>query len=238
MAREGIETFWNAVASPGGNYLLISYSPRSGKDKRFELADTGAMRVVRAWTDPGFGGVHASAPFDDGDVLAKNGSGGTLVAGPPEGPWRPVRVDWDPRCKPGDYRPINDQTILASAPVAIDRWCYSLDLTTGGLLFTQELGEKEIVRSLAVSADGQRFALAIYRGKGGSWGLDIPAHYSLNRIKVYDIPSRQWIFALDGKKQGIKSISGLAVSPDGSLLSLINQDGMLRVYRIPQKPGG
>jgi hypothetical protein len=239
VGREGIETDWDAVPSPGGKYLLISYGLRTEKDiwsarTRFELAETGNTQLARAWIDPGFGGVHAFAPFDDGDLLAINGSGGGLVIGPPQGPWRPAHVTWDPHCQPSEYRPINDRTILGWTSITIDRWCYSLSVMTPELLFAQEFAEKDFVRSVAVSSQGQRFALAIERGKGGSWALDIPAHYSLNRIMVYDVAKRRWMPSLDAKRQGIRSISALALSPDGSEVAVIDQDGILQVYDVTE----
>jgi len=45
------------------------------------------------------------------------------------------------------------------------------------------------------------------------------------------------VHSLDGKKQGAKHISALALSPDGSLLAWINQDGLLELYRLPAAVG-
>lgn len=75
--------------------------------------------------------------------------------------------------------------------------------------------------------------IAIYEGKGGSEMLDIAPHYSLKSIRVYDLSERRWVYTLGGKSHGIRSISALALSPDGSFLGLINQDGVLQVYRVP-----
>lgn len=63
--------------------------------------------------------------------------------------------------------------------------------------------------------------------------MDIGRKASLVRIQVYDIPSRQWTYSLDAEKQGAKLLSGLGLSPDGSLLALITQDGILEVFRVP-----
>jgi hypothetical protein len=246
VGREATPGSWGVGSSPGGRYLLIHYGPRSNEDNprgflgavtRLELIDTEALRLVHTWTDHGFGDIHPFDLFDDGNILAINGTGGVTVVGPPGGPWRSFQVPWRSRCRPGGKTLINDRAIFGTTTVSTDRRCYSLTLTTGEILFAQEFADKEIVRWLAVSPGGRRFAIAVDKGRGGSWGLDIPARYSVDRVTVYDIPSRQWIFALSGKKQGIKSISGLALSPDGSLLGLINQDGILEVYRIPEGSG-
>ncbi len=107
---------------------------------------------------------------------------------------------------------------------------------SGEVLFEEEFPEREWFTYLPSSGDGRRFALAIERGKGGSRPLDIHPHYSLSRLSVFDLPSRRWVYKLEAKTHGIKSISGLALSPDGSLLALINQDGVLELYRLPDTP--
>jgi hypothetical protein len=96
---------------------------------------------------------------------------------------------------------------------------------------------REIVDWWATSADGERLALAVDRLRGGSAVLDIGPTSALNRVIVYDIRSREWVHSLDGKKQGAKHISALALSPDGSLLAWINQDGLLELYRLPAAVG-
>jgi hypothetical protein len=245
VGREAIPGEWNASASPGGKYLLISYSPRSNEGgwmgdaiTEFELIDTELLRITRSWTDKGFGGIHPFYCLDDGEIVAINGTGGATVIGPPGGPWRVFQAPWPPRCAPHLKKtPVTDDAIFGGTTLSIDRWCYSLTLTTGEVVFAQQFADKETVRWLAASGGGRRFAIAVYRGRGGSWALDIGAHYSLNRVMVYDIPGHRWIFTLSGKNQGIKSISGLALSPQGSLLALINQDGILEVYRIPERSG-
>lgn len=227
IGADGTTGYWGAEPSPAGKYLLVWYDPRGSDDRLVELVDTETLQVVRPWTHNWLG-----SPFDGGNFFEIDRTG-IPVIGPPGGPSVPFRPPWDAGCRPSSYFPVNDQTIFGSTMVSIDRWCYSLATTDRQLVFSERFGEKEIVRSLSVSAGGRRFALAVYRGKGGSWAFDIPARYSLNRIMVYDIPSRKWVYTLDGKKQGIKSISGLALSPDGSLLALIDQEGILEVYRLP-----
>lgn len=246
VGREATVNDWQAKPSTGGRYLLISYGPRSnetnplglgGEVTRQELIDTETLSVTRSWTEKAFGVVQAVIPLDSGKLFAYDRSTRHDVIGsPPDGPWRLVLINWPRACKPNDEFPIGDHAFSSGRALSIDRRCESLATTNGVILFSHELGEKEIGWHRAVSANGQRFADAIYKGKGGSWLLDIPAHYTLKQIRVYDIAARRWIYTLDGKKQGIKTISGQALSPDGSLLALIDQDGILQVYRIPQTP--
>jgi hypothetical protein len=239
IGHEAIYNQWNLRSSPAGGYLKFEYSPVNDKGVsqtstgKWELIDTKSLQVVWRDTDPGYGGIHIGSPLDDGEVLARNGTGGAALVGKPGGPWRPYSDPrWDPGCRPTDTWLVSNEAIFGADPLSLDRWCYTVGLKTGEVLFAENFANKEIVRWLASSACSQRFALAVDRGKGGSWALDLGPHYSLNRIMVYDIPSRRWIFTLSGKRQGIKSISGLALSPDGSLLGLINQDGILEVYRV------
>jgi len=50
---------------------------------------------------------------------------------------------------------------------------------------------------------------------------------------VYDVNTRQWDYTIGAKSQSIKDLAGLALSPDGSSLALISDDGKLRLYRLP-----
>jgi hypothetical protein len=106
----------------------------------------------------------------------------------------------------------------------------------GKLLFQQVFHNKEILRSSPAwhpSADGRRFAIAVMKVKGGNEFLDIGGHASLDRIMVFDIARQRWIYTLDAKSHKITGISAMAVSPDGSLVGLITQEGILEAYRVP-----
>lgn len=232
VGREASETFWDAVPSPRGDYILIWYDSRDGRHCTFELVNTQSMEVTGSGpNDHGPGSIPVYAVLDDGTMLADN-SRGALVLEPPRGPWREPQFAWSPGCKAWWHLPVSGQALFGGRTLGIERWCYSLALTTGEVVFELPLPEKEMARYVTGSGSRERLALAIEKGRGGSWLLDIPDRYSLNRITVYDIQSRQWIFSLQGKVQHIRSISGLALSPDGSNLALIDQDGILRVYEV------
>jgi hypothetical protein len=81
------------------------------------------------------------------------------------------------------------------------------------------------------SADGKRFAVGVSEHKGGSAFFDVSYNSVLKRIVVYDIPSRQPVYTLDAKKSKIKTFSGLALSPDGSLMAIL-VDGVIEVYKV------
>jgi hypothetical protein len=233
VGREAAGTWWDIVPSPGGKYIWAWYSPRTQESwvhapsRVSALLEATTLRIVLPWASRPQGFV----PLDDGNVVTGDGHAYPLT-GPPGGPWRQLGARWPAGCKPVSFvAPISDRALLGGA-MSIHGWCYTLTLISGEVLFSQQLPQEQIFRWRAVSPGGQRFAVAVERGRGGSRALDIAPHYSIDRVMVYDVPSRRWLFTLHGKEQGITSISGVALSPDGSLLALINQDGILQVYRV------
>jgi hypothetical protein len=230
VKRDAVQGGWDAVPSPGGKYLMIwYYTLPDGDSTMSALIEIATVRTVVPWAQ----GANGFIPLDDGNVVTGVGS----RIGPLRGPWRPLGIPWRQGCKPTRFLiALSDSVLFGGTSVSIDRWCYGLALTTDQILFERELPDKEFVGLVGVSAGGQRFAVETYKIHGESWLLDIGGHALVYRIRVYEIPARRWIFALDGKKQGIKTISGLALSHDGSLLALINQDGILEVYRVPATP--
>jgi hypothetical protein len=257
-AAKGTTRFY---ASPGGKYLLISYEPRAEEQtwnairpsagenrKQFgeriarfaattstvevECIDLDSLRVSRSWTQKGLAAGWEPKITDTGTMLVVGGRQDieTLTQ-------RGVRyvicpsINWG--CSISATFVSNDALFSPWVNLGTGRVAIRLTRTDGKLVFEQKLPEKQYVRHTAASASRQRFAVAIDRGRGGSELLDIGAHYSLDRIMVYDIPSRQWIYILDVEREGIKSISGLALSPYGTLMALINQDGILEMFRLP-----
>jgi hypothetical protein len=63
-----------------------------------------------------------------------------------------------------------------------------------------------------------------------------PALLSLLRILVFDLPSGQWVAALEASQHKIERICDAALSPDGSLLALFRQEGIVEVYPLPASP--
>jgi hypothetical protein len=241
VGREGIPGGWDFDSSPRGNYLVIVYEPRSNETNprgflaavtKAELFDVEALRLVHTWLDRSAGDLRPWVLFDDGNILA----GDTRLApviGPPGGPWQPLHIPWGSRCRPSRFLiPVDDRALFGRSDVSLERSCYSLARTDGEILFEQEFAENEFVKLGDVSAGGQRLAVASYKEHGGSWILDIGGRSLVYRIRVYDLARRQWVYALDGKKQRINCISGLALSSDGHMLALIDQDGVLRAYRV------
>jgi hypothetical protein len=232
FGREAID--WRVDPSPGGKYLVVEYQPQSDSARGAGYTDfewrnlwinADDLQVLRAWTERGMGS-HQWTITDDGILFD-----GWKI-GKPDGPFDRLCHPYpQPYCSGGSL--VNNHTVFSSSGGSERGAWMALISTSGESLMHQDLLHREILRKLVHSADGRRFALALDKGRGGSAILDIAPQYSLNRIIVYDLAARKWIYTLDPKKQGFKHIHGLALSPDGSLLGLITQDGTLEVYRLP-----
>lgn len=199
-----------------------------------ELIDLRGLHVVRKWADPGM--ERHGQITDDGTMLVENKSGAieAVTAGGVTHVLCPALYNRTGCANSGMFV-SNNVMFNGLVSLGIGGFAMSLGQTDGKLVFERELPEKQSVWGIATSTGQRRFAIAINRGRGGSDLLDIGPHISLYRVFVYDLLHRRWIFALDAKKEGIKGISGLALSPDGSRLALINQDGILETFRLPSQ---
>jgi hypothetical protein len=254
--RESAKNQWGVSRSPGGKYLLASYKPESNvrglnalppemgraepTEIRFDWVDLEDLQFIKRWITKECINCSRTVGISDGGVAQrwKNVLGGTPfdskiveIGEPPDGPWRDLCPYYEPYCRPGEF--INNKSVLTiteTRPAAI--WLVS---TNGGLLFHDEFREHETLysehhASWVASADGSRFAIAVMKIRGSNAFFDIGGHAQLDRVMVFDLLSRQWLSNLDATKQKIRDISGMALSPDGSLLALITQNGMLQVY--------
>lgn len=215
--------------SPGGRYIVFNYAYAIGNETACVIIDTESLQIVRTSVRQ-FPETCFLSVADDGEVLSENAAGGLDIGSLHSNAGRILCPSFfGGRCRYGPF--IGSHTLLR---IGIGRqWVLHLMQPDGLVLLDDPLPEMQLVERTASCASGRRFALAISRGRGGSELFDIGAKYSTYRVMVYDIPSRRWIYALDAKKEGIKSISGLALSPDGMLLALINQDGILEMFRLP-----
>ena len=232
VTQEAIKDAWRVVPSPAGRYLVVDYwraedEQRTGRGVlRREWIDTDTFRILREWTLTGMAIADKMRVSDGGTALVGDD------IGKPDGPLHRL-------CLPSKSQPycgllnlISDDTVLSWGLVPKHQWM-DLISTNGDVLAHQDFLPGEIYNRLATSADGRRLAFALEKGKGGIEALDIAAHYSLSRIIVYDVAARRPVYSLRGKEHHLKAISGLALSPDGSELALVNQDGILEEYRLP-----
>jgi WD40 repeat protein len=242
MSLRAHEGSWQFSYSPEGKDLLVSYDVDS-RYRRFQWIDLNDLKVLRCWQEDTEAnlwkgkeplnvlGGHLGSIYDDNMAMAFQKD--FFLIRTLDGPWGLVRFS-RPLLTNHWFEFLNRQLLLSASNLEHGKGNITLIRTNGEVLFEQEFSDREQNTWLASSSDGSRFAVAIERGKGGSVMLDIAPHYTLDRIKVYDVPARQWIYAIDARMHGIERISGLSVSPDGSLLALISQDGILKLYGLPR----
>ncbi len=263
LGQMAVKDNWYATPSSGGKYLLLDYEPAEDAKRvdRMPMAqllaepikdhldwiDLQSLQIVAAWTVK----IAPDSFYEFGDIsdqglvqLWTYGARGyedaqiVKIGKPPNGPWHSMCQPAESYCRAGKF--INNETVLAfryeNSRTDVRVWIGVIS-TKGSLLFDETFPSKEILRGgVPASMSGGSFALGILKGKGGSRFLDIAAHYSMDRVVVFDVAARRWIYTLDAKKHNIKELSGMALSPDGSLLAIINQDGILEVYQIPGAP--
>ena len=259
--RESIKDLWDVARSPGGKYLLAHYEPQADAKRieqlpptvdaldwnpveQFEWIDLENLQVVERWTEKSCRDCFITLGYEDTFGISDNGMVQRRknphiveIGKPPDGPWRGLCPYYQPYCHPGGF--VNNETFLAKGGDKPEE--FWLVNTNGGLLLHEALRENETIytghlpshASWNPSADGNRFAVAVMKIKGANAFLDIGGHAVLERIMVFDIAIRQWIYMLDARKQKLTDISGMALSPDGSQLALITQAGILEIYRVP-----
>jgi hypothetical protein len=225
---------WTFSVSPSGESILAVVYYDLGTS--FYWIDTASMQLRHTWED-----APAGATISDNELatsLETNATSGELTTHEVsvrkvDGPWRTVcrvRLGQDPTSACGLPQFISNDVLALSAS-------HSLTLIPamgGDVVLKENFRQDEWIGPLGLrpSADGNRLAVAISSHRGGSELFDINYHSVLRRIMVFDIRSRQWIYTLDAKRQKIKAISGMALSPDGSLIAILSE-GVVQVYRLP-----
>lgn len=221
-------------SSASGGSILLQYNERG--TYHFQWIDPDALQPVRSWAE-----LLAWITVADNQLVfskeAYTKSTGfvteVLIRGV-DGPSRTVcrsqngQGDCD-----GSPQFVSNEILALLMPHGV-----TLIRTDGARVFRTGFNQDDWTgREVLPSANGRRFALAIWAHKGGSELFDVSSHSVLRRIVVFDIPSRQWVYVLNGKRQKIKTIAGLALSADGSLMAILT-DGVVKVYRLPETPPG
>lgn len=244
--------FWTFYISPTGRSILVAYndcmphcdalslSQSEEPNTSFQWLDADSLQPQPAWSawEPWSVSDNQLARLSGGYVRSQNVTIQRVMVRSRNGPWRTfckVRVGYD------DGTGCSIPEFISNDVLAMrDLHAVSLFPAEGGSpLLVERLLEDEWTgpRGLHASADGRRLAVAVYVHKGGSPLLDIDYHNVLKRIMVLDIPSRQWVYTLDATKQKVKTISGLALSPDGSEMAILT-DGVVEAYRLPAEAAG
>jgi hypothetical protein len=219
---------WNLNASPTGKTILAEYLDR---ERSFEWIDVDSLQPHDTWS-----GSLPSVSISDKElafsrspyIKSKGYTVHEVLIRPRDGPERTlcrVVVGQGDSC--GYPKFLSNDLLALWMPHG-----FRVVPTTGGeaLLMATLRDDEWLGLPLYPSADGRRFAVTIWEHKGGSAFLDISSHSVLKRILVYDLPSRQAVYTLAAKQQKIKDMSGVALSPDGSLMAILT-DGFVEVYR-------
>jgi len=246
LSRRARDGDWAVRLSPDVKTMLIMHAERDDQ-YCFEWLDLDELRLLSSWTESGRENIWKGTE----DIVIKGGQLGSVydhemashlqtgfLIRELDGPWRFVRYK---RPVSGSFRLVRPDVLLglsSASEFGERKQRMSLVRTDGEVFFEQEFPEREGLSSRALSANGRRFAATLVKSKGGSAVLDIPARYILESVVVFDLISCRWLYKVDAKGQNLKSVSALALSPDGSLLALIDQDGILDVYGVPRTPGG
>lgn len=250
---------WTMVPSRTGRSLYVKFGPRAndqeasddriyaaakeknnaafdkalcGSREHYEWVDTERMQVL----DETEQGVCSGTPHDFLDPF--------YLSERPDLPMMQSVRDafcgegaWLGLCYP-DLEPVSSDTVFARAQGNVHvQTHFEVIRTNGKKAFGGDIPPSEFcffIPSIRSSALGNRFALAIAQGRGGGGPLDLPGKEIFEEILVFDLTSNRWIYKLDLKKP-VKAHSqwGLALSPDGSLIALLDEDGILRLYHLP-----
>lgn len=210
--------------------LVVSH--HLGRELEIQWLDPQTFEPIRVWkAREGMFGLGSGRYFHVADrqiVVTQQPLGSEtckILLQTSEGTWREV-LSTTSKCSSGAQ--FIDESLLV-LPTLGEILLFSDE---GQVLLSHRLRSDEIPGAVRASADSRRFAVPISKWKGGISFLDISPHASLQRIMVFDVPTRKMLFQLDSKRTNFKYLSGFALSPDGQRLAIL-RDWYVEVYRIP-----
>lgn len=222
---------WDFHSSPNGHSILAEYHY---PEASFQWIDTNSLRPQPAWSDRMTGVSISDKEFTIAreTYVKSKGVFHEVLIGTGEGRWRTVchvQVGQGDNCGLPEF--LSNEAIALWEPHGLS----VVSSTLGDLLLKASFREDEwLGRRWPSSADGKRFAVTVWAHKGGSAFFDISYHNVLKRIVIYDLGSRQAVYTLDAKQHKIRDVSGVVLSPDGSLMAILT-DGVVQVYQLSSK---
>ncbi|HMD31027.1 MAG TPA: hypothetical protein VKG84_03890 [Candidatus Acidoferrales bacterium] len=229
FSSEQAPRLWLTYLSPTGRSLLMGYQGHNGS---FEWFDTDSMQRGPRWE----GNMAIASISDSAAVFTKE------TYAKPQGTTREILV----RPKDGPQRTLcsallGHDNVCGGSPTLVSNDILALTernrlrLIPGDgskTLLTMYASGSEWLRAPIASADGARVAVTVWVQKGGRELFDISSHGELKRIEIYDVLGGGLLYALKAKRFGVKSIDGLALSPNGSSMAIL-ADGIVSVYKLP-----
>lgn len=221
------------ATSPTGNSLLMKYldesalaaNPRPIDRWEYEWIDLAQSRVVAIWQ----GDLLPMTISDQGLIGSRllRGSSASLVTLYPPETKGIGKVLFRGQVHGSPFA-VSETTIGFERVHGL-----TLTTTTGEKLFSTDFAGADWLSYISPpptpSSNGKSLAITIVQHKGEIPLLDTDFTVVPKRILVLDIPAKKWVFALDTKRR--KTISGLALSPDGTRMAIL-ADGVVELYQL------
>lgn len=236
LSSEQRSHLWDLYPSPSGKSLLAEYHY---PDALYQWIDTNSLQPQPAWKDER---LPSAVSISDGELTffsqefmkSQNVYVNRVIVKSRTGGERVICHETGQGASCGIPHFLNNELLALWMPHGVS----VLPKAGGNPLLAASFHDDEWIGQLFYpSSDGNRFAVTVWTHKGGSAFLDIDYHAVLKRIVVYDLPSQHVAFTLDAKQQKIRTVSGVALSPDGSLMAILT-DGVVEVYQLPPEHTG